>query len=39
MQGGKRKSLGNFATPEEASAAYEKKKAELIAIECSLNPL
>jgi len=36
--GGKRKSLGNFATPEEASAAYEKKKAELIAIECSFTP-
>ena len=33
---GKQVCCGHHATPEEASAAYEKKKAELIAIECSV---
>ena len=31
--GGKRVSLGYFATPKEASAAYEAKRDELLAIE------
>lgn len=34
---GKSFSLGFFATPEEASAAYEKKRSELMSLECSLS--
>ena len=33
----KRVSLGYFATPEEASAAYEKKREELMSLELSLS--
>jgi hypothetical protein len=33
----KRTFIGMFTTPEEASAAYEKKRAELISLECSLS--
>jgi hypothetical protein len=31
------KFIGNFATPEEASAAYEKKREELMSLELSLS--
>jgi hypothetical protein len=34
---GKSFGLGYHTTPEEASAAYEKKRSELMSLECSLS--
>jgi len=34
---GKQLDCGYYSTPEEAAAAYEKKRAELMSLECSLS--